>query len=271
LVPAVTEILCALGLADRLAGVSEGCDHPADVSGIQVIRRPEPDGGNGSLLVVRDLLREIRPDLIFAPGPALPEDDFPEGSRVIRVAPRTLEDVFETVRAIGAAAGVLEKAKDMVYHLRARALAVQCRAYGRQGKPRVMVLDRVEPLRLAGLWTTDMVDIAGGLPDHSLEGCAPVDAPWERVIAFAPDVLLVAPRGAHLAGSLEEADRLRNCPVKERVGAFMSGRVFAVDAEAYVVRPGPRLVEGIELMAHLFHPDAFRWGGAPGAFQAVRF
>jgi iron complex transport system substrate-binding protein len=295
--PGGTEMVYALGLADSLVGVSRECDFPPEVKAKPVVVRSVVDGSGlssgeiharvmeklkagGDLYVVdRERLQTLRPDLVISQelcrvcAPSEPEAKdalavLPEGSRVLYLSPRTLEDIFENIRSVGEATGALERAQEVVYDLRLRAVTVQTQTFRRKRKPRVFVLEWLDPLFAAGHWVPEMVDLAGGLCDRTLEASRSEATDWDRIAAFNPDVLVVAPCGFHLDRAVEAAGSLR-CPQADRINAFREGRVYAVDGDSYFTRPGPRVVDGIELLAHILDPDAVPWKGPADAFRRV--
>lgn len=299
LLPGGTEIVCALGLGDRLVGVSHECDYPPAVKAKPVVVRsavdaaklpgPEIDRavseklkrGESLYAVDEAKLRELDPDLILTQelcrvcAPSGPEARkavaaVSEKTRVLTLTPHTLEDIFDNIRSVGEAAGVLEAAKKLIYDLRSRAVLVQCKAFAVKKKPKVFMLEWLDPPYTAGHWVPEMVEIAGGIPDMSCEGGDSVRVTWDQVAAFAPDVLICSPCGYHTERALREAaEVLKRCPARDRIPAFQTGRVYAVDADSYITRPGPRVVDGIELLAHILNPDAVGWLGPAGAFEKV--
>lgn len=286
LLPSATEIVYALGLGDRLVGVTFECDEPPaarrekavvvggmDTSGlapaeIDAAVRRRVAAGEDLYTLHRDALAALDPDLVLTQDLcrvcALPAGQVDRalahlGCRadVLTLDPHSLEDVFATITAVGRRAGVPERAAELIGSLRARLAAVADRVAGRP-RPRVAVVEWVEPPFPAGHWVPDQVAAAGGEPVACLPGARSVPVGWDFFAAADPEVVVVAPCGFGLDGAVEQA---------AAVARALPGRpVWALDGNAVVVRPGPRLVDGVEVLAALLHPDA----GHPAPGTAVR-
>lgn len=281
--PSATEIVCALGLEDDLVGVSLECDWPPSVKSkprvvktlIETAGRAPADidrqvretmRGRGTLYVADEaLLGDLRPDLVLTQDlckvctpsgrdlRALVER-LPKVPRILSLNPRSVADILQNVLDVGAAVGV--DARPLHLRLRERALAARRVAT----RTRVVLMEWLDPVFCAGLWVPEMVEIAGGMDLLGRKHAAGVRVDWDDVARAAPDVLVLAPCGYHLDTVLEQAPL-----VLPRV--TWPCRVFAVDADSYFARPGPRIADGIDLLAHLFH--GLPWTGPPDAF--VRF
>ncbi|GGM37743.1 ABC transporter substrate-binding protein [Dactylosporangium sucinum] len=276
LLPSATEIVYALGLGDELVGVTFECDEPPaarrdktvvvggrDTRGmtpgeIDDYVKAELAAGGDLYTLHADALAGLAPDLILTQDLcrvcALPSGQVEDalgylGCRadVLSLDPYTLDEVLGTIEQVGAAAGVPERSAALVAALRARLDAVAAAVAGRP-RPRVAVVEWVEPPFTAGHWVPDLVTAAGGEPVAARPGARSVQTTWAEFAAAAPDVVLVAPCGFHLGGAARQA-----LTVKER---FPSAQVWAIDADGIVVRPGPRLVDGVETIAAILHPDA---------------
>jgi iron complex transport system substrate-binding protein len=178
---------------------------------------------------------------------------------VLSLDPHTLDDVLDSILAVGRRTGVSERATRLVGDLRARLARVAAAVAGRR-RPKVAVIEWVDPPFTAGHWIPDLVSAAGGRPVAARPGAPSVPASWAAIAAAAPDVVVVAPCGYHLPGVIEQA--------RAAVQALPGTPVWAIDADGIVVRPGPRLVDGVEAMAAIFHPDAVP-AAPPGAVQQV--
>ncbi len=286
LLPSATEIVYALGLADQLVGVTFACDEPpaarrekAVVVGglhtagmtpaeIDASVRRRLAAGEDLYTLHEGALAVLDPDVILTqdlcrvcalPAGAVDAALTHLGCRadVVALDPYTLDEVLTTITTVGGRLGVPGRAEDLVAALRMRLAAVAARVAGRP-RPRVTVVEWVDPPFPAAHWVPDQVAAAGGEPVACLPGQRSVPVDWDFFRAAEPDVLVVAPCGFGLTGAVEQA---------ARVAEALPGRaVWAVDGDAVIVRPGPRLVDGVETLAALLHPDA--GDGPPGT--AVR-
>lgn len=275
LLPSATEIVYALGTDRHLVGVSFECDEPpvARVEKAVVVRgrdtrglspRQIDDYVRGEVAAGRDLytldagaLTELAPDLILTQDLcrvcALPAGQVEQaleylGCRadVVRVDPHSLAQVLESILTIGAHTGAAARAADLVAGLRRRLQAVAAAVAGRP-RPRVAVLEWVDPPFTAGHWVPDLVRAAGADPVAAHPGGLSVQTTWAEIAAARPDLVLVAPCGYGLEAATAQA---------RTVADALPGRpVWALDANSIIVRPGPRLVTGVETIAAIAHPD----------------
>lgn len=276
LLPSATEIVYALGLADNLVGVTFECDHPAparadkavvvggrDTRGmtpaeIDAYVKDRMAAGEDLYTLHADALARLNPDLILTQDLcrvcALPSGHVTDaldhlGCRadVLTLDPYTVDDVLDTIHAVGARTGVPDRAARVVDALRARLAAVAAAVRDRP-QPRVAVVEWVDPPFTAGHWVPGLVRAAGGEPVAARPGARSVQTTWAEFVDAAPDLIVVAPCGFHLDGAIEQA---------RAVVAALPGRpVWAIDADGLVVRPGPRIVDGVEAIAAILHPDA---------------
>jgi iron complex transport system substrate-binding protein len=277
LLPSATEIVYALGLQDRLAAVTFECDEPAsartehrvvvtgaDTSGwtpgeIDAYVRARREEGVDLYTLDEGALADVDPDLVLTQDLcrvcALPTDRVDEAlahlgcsAEVLTLDPHTLDDVLASVERVAAAAGVVDRGRAVVAGLRNRLADVEARVAGR-GRPRVAVVEWVDPLFTGGHWIPDQVAAAGGEPVGMHAGTPSGPSGWDALRAEDPEVVLVAPCGFGLEGAAEQAAVV----ARELPGV----QVWAVDGDAVVVRPGPRLVDGVEAFASVLHPEAF--------------
>jgi iron complex transport system substrate-binding protein len=288
----------ALGLGDRLVGVTHECNFPVEARSKPIVVRSALDleratpgeidrlvaerlRSGGSLYVVdEDLLRRLEPDLIVTQD--LCQVCAPSGHEITRalaalprppeilcMTPRSVDGIFECLRDLGRSTATEARAEKIVAGCRARITRVQRTLRGIGARPRVFAMEWVEPPYCAGHWVPEMVGIAGGFDGLGRGGLDSARIAWDEVLAWAPEVLIVAPCGFPLKVAAGQATALAALPGWESIPAVRDGRVFAVDADSYFARPGPRVVDGIELIAHLLRPQLFPWKGAPNAFQWV--
>jgi iron complex transport system substrate-binding protein len=276
--PAGTEMVHALGAGSELVGRSHECDYPASVSELPVVSRPVLDlddtspGAidravaqqmeNGDTLYRIDevLLRDLRPDVVLTQNlcrVCAPSGDeltravrkFDLRPEVLFLTPQTLEEIDRNVRDVGRAIGRTEEADTLLKSNEQRLQRVRDAVAGAPRR-RVVFLEWTDPLFCAGHWVPEMISAAGGEDPLGRPGRDSVRMDWDDVRKAAPEMIIVSPCGYRLDRAMELAHEI------ERVEG---AEVYAVDANAYFARPGPRVVEGVELLAHLFHPDLASW------------
>jgi iron complex transport system substrate-binding protein len=283
LLPSATEIICALGLEDRLVGVTHECDYPASVRNLPKVTHTliptdatsaEIDalvrdrlGAQSALYTLdMDTLERLRPDLIVTQALcdvcAVAEAEvrsaacmLPGGPAVLNLEPETLDDVIDCIRAVGNAAGESHRADPVIDGLRARVDAVVTRTRSVARRPRVALLEWVDPPFSAGHWNPELVRLAGGEDGLGRPGQKSVTLRWEQVVEWRPDVVLISCCGFTAERALQETAVLRSVPGWEDLPAMREDRVYVTDGTAYFSRPGPRLVDSLELLAHVIHPD----------------
>ncbi len=276
LLPSATEIVYALGLGADLVGVTFECDEPpsAQVDKSVVVGGRDTRGmspteiddyvktqlaaGADLYTLHADALAGLDPQLILTQDLcrvcALPSEHVADaldylGCRadVLSLDPHTLDEVLGTILAVGARTGVADRAQALVARLRSR-LAAVASAVEHRRRPRVAVVEWVDPPFTAGHWVPDLVRAAGGQPVAARPGARSVQTTWQEFTDAAPDVVLVSPCGFHLDGAAQQARAVApNVP---------DAAVWAIDADGLVVRPGPRLVDGVEAIAAILHPGA---------------
>ena len=283
LLPSATEIVCALGLDTDLLGVTHECDYPAFVHTLPKVTRtliPHDASSADIDALVRDRLKTqsalytldlpaletIRPDLIVTQALcdvcAVAEDEvraaachLPGQPAVVNIEPRTLADVFSAIVEVARAAGVTERAKAVVDGLRARVATVVERSRSRAARPRVALLEWLDPPFSCGHWSPELVRLAGGIEGLGREGEASRRLAWHEVVAWQPEVVVVACCGFDIERTMQDVASLPDIPGWNDLPAVRTGRVFAVDGSQYFSRPGPRLVDSLEILAHAIDPD----------------
>jgi len=276
--PAATEITYALGAGADLVGRSHECDYPPQVRSLPIVSKPalSLDGlsqseidhavaarlatGESLYQVDEKLLDELRPDLVFTQD--LCQVCAPSGNelsrallemaqppQVLSLTPRNFAEIGDNIRAIGDATGRSEAARQLLESNRQRLDRVIA-AVGDAPRRCVTFLEWTEPLFCGGHWVPEMVAAAGGEDSLGQPGGDSQRITWDDVAASEPEMLIVAPCGYGLSEAIAVAKRLPR---------IIDAEVYAVDANAYFARPGPRVAEGVELLAHLFHPDRFEW------------
>lgn len=277
LVPSATEMLFALGLGESVVAVTHECDHPTEAATrTRLTRSVIPEGlGPGEIdAAVREVTAQGRAlyeldeealaaldvDLIVTQALcavcAVSYEDvravagrLPTRADVISLDPETLGEVFGDIGTLGAAAGAEDEARALRAGLERRLETVREAVAGTE-RPRVAALEWLDPPFAGGHWVPEMIELAGGDDVLGDRGRKSRTVSWEEIEAGRPQVVVAMPCGLHADEALEQALAYR-----DRLDALGAGRVFAVDAAASFSRPGPRLADGIELLAHLLHPD----------------
>jgi iron complex transport system substrate-binding protein len=289
LIASATEIVCALGFEGDLVGRSHECDFPASVERLPVCTEPKFNVVGSSyeidqrvkavlqegLSVYRvhaDLLRQLRPDVIVTQSHcevcAVSQRDVEQavcdwlGARptVVSLAPNALADVWHSFRQVADALGAPERGEAVVRGLRAGMRAVTERTAALAGRPTVAYVEWIDPLMAGGNWMPELVQMAGGV---NLFGEAGKHSPWmtwEDLRRRDPDVLFVAPCGLDLVHTRQEMPALTGRFDWAELRAVRAGRVYLADGNQYFNRPGPRLVESLEILAEVLHPEAFHFG-----------
>ncbi len=296
--PSATEMVCALGLEDYLVGVTHECDYPPSVKGKPVVvsssvpvehmTEAEIDravseqirAGLSVYQVDENLLQQLAPDLILLQD--LCDVCAPSGNEVRRalkvlfekpevlhLTPKSIKGIMQNLREVGQATGRLEAAESWISAAMEELERIAAIARALPSCPRVFCMEWLDPLYCSGHWIPEMVRIAGGVDEISREGSDSFRVSWKDVLAWSPEVLVVMPCGYHLEKVVARAAKLRTLPGWRDLPAVRNRQVFAVDASSYFARPGPRVIEGIKLLAHLIHPEAFPWQGPQCAYQRL--
>jgi iron complex transport system substrate-binding protein len=299
LIASATEIVCALGFEDGLVGRSHECDHPESVWRLPVLTAPrlevsrpscEIDAAVRSLLeralsvysVDAALLRDLRPDVVATQdlcrvcAVSLRDVEAALAAwtgarpRVVSCHPRAFADVWDDVGRIAEALGAPERGRALVASLRSRAAAIAERAAaiaerpsgaaGGDPRPRVACIEWIDPLMAAGNWVPELVAMAGGQNLFGEPGRHSPGMEWRDLVRADPDVIVVLPCGYDIATSRREMPALTSRPEWPGLRAVRAGRVVLADGNRYFNRPGPRLVESLEILAEVLEPEAFAFG-----------
>ncbi len=283
LLPGATEVVAALGRTRYLVGISHECDYPPEIKGKPVLIRATMETGLSSPEIDRrvrmtlhagqplyhldeTMLVRVRPDIVIAQDlchvcaitPAQLQHALrvlPSPPRVLSLNPLTLDDVLADIERIGEAIGRSLEAANLADQLRARLQAVLLQVAHADKHPRVACLEWLDPLFSAGHWVPEMVACAGGVDVMGTPGSPSVQITWEQVQAAKPDVLIIMPCGFSIARTKQEMSRLTKRTGWKKLPAVKNGAVFLVDGSSYFNRPGPRLIDGIEMLAACLHPS----------------
>jgi len=283
LLPSATEIIAQLGLADQLVGVTHECDFPAGVARLPKVTNTliptdassaeidrlvrERLGKQNALYTLNvEVLEQLKPDIIVTQALcdvcAVAEDEvrgaackLPNLPPVVNLEPETLGEVLACFRQVGEAVGEPARAERAIAALQARVDAVVERNKGARSRPRVALLEWLDPPFSTGHWNPELVRLAGGVDGLGKEGAKSRTLKWSEVVEYQPEVVLISCCGFTTERSMQDVPLLDNVPGWNDVPAVRDGRVFVTDGAAYFSRPGPRLVDSLELLAHVIHPD----------------
>lgn len=280
-------------------GVSHECDHPAAAAKIPKVTRSnippglsseQIDAAVGSNLQAAGslyeldlpLLEQLQPDLVITQRLcdvcAVSFDRVQEvvavlesHPQILNLEPHSLEDILTNIRVVGNAIGRRSAAETVVASLQLRIDAVRNKTRNLTYKPRVFCMEWVNPPYCGGHWMKELVDAAGGRDDLSNHHQPSYRIGWNRVLEFAPEVIVLTCCGFDLHRCMQEAEVLATFEGALSLPAVETGRVFATDGSAYFSRPGPRIVDSLEILAHLIHPELFSPPALSGAFSAIDF
>jgi iron complex transport system substrate-binding protein len=287
LLPSATEMVFALGCGECLVGRSHECDYPEEVrhlprctlprinaeqKSVELDRQVKARAAEGLALFELDLprLRELRPDLILTQNQcgvcAIPAPDVERSlrewsgplPRVLSLSPVRLAEVWQSIQAVAQAAGVEDQGKTVLKQLKNRVADVILKTAALKRRPTVGCLEWLEPLMAAGNWVPELVELAGGTDLLGQAGAHSDWLKWETLREKDPDILVLMPCGFDLARTAREAEALRALPGWSALKAVRRGQVLATDGSQFFNRPGPRLVESLEILAEMLHPALFQ-------------
>lgn len=282
LLPSATEIVCSLGLEHQLVGVTHECDYPPsvrrlpkvthtlipiDTNSAEIDRLVAERMSEGQALYTLDLvaLEALRPDLIVTQSLcgvcAVAEDEvqaaactLPGRPRVVNLEPTSLDEVLASVSTVAAAAGVGQRAAGMVRDLQRRVDAVTARSAAVKDRPRTVLLEWIDPPFSCGHWSPELVRLAGGVEGLGREGEPSRRATWQEILDWNPEVLVIACCGFDVERTLADLPILAAQSGWSELSCVRDDRVYVVDGSAYFSRPGPRLVDSLEILAQALHP-----------------
>ena len=299
--PSATEIACALGLADSIVGITHECDYPPEIKSkpvvvrnalpIETMTQSEIDravaermrSGQSLYQIDEEQLERLAPDLILTQdlcqvcAPSGNEVSqvltaLPHTPRILWLTPQSLSEIFDNVRELGAATERTAEAERLIASCKARLEQLSQRLETVAQPPRVFCMEWLDPVYASGHWVPELVRLAGGVDELGRERADSVRVTWDDVVRWNPEVLVIMPCGFNLRQTMQQ--------IWSVFGPYASGsqhrffeldavkntRVYAVDANSYFARPGPRVVEGAELLARLIHPELFTGEPIPPAF-----
>jgi iron complex transport system substrate-binding protein len=286
LLPAATEIAAGLGLMEHVVGVSHECDFPEEANarprvthclvhnaGLasgdvdQWVRRTLHDKGT-IYAIDEPLLRELRPDVILtqklcdvcAVGygtVARLAETLPGPPQVVNLEPTSLTDIFDDIRRVAETCGVPERARGITAKLSERVGAVRLRADHISPRPRCFLMEWVEPPFCSGHWGPELVEIAGGCDSLGRKHEPSAQVNWREVIDARPEIMVLALCGYDIDRARRDYKSLRSFPGFDSLPAARRGEIYLVDASAFFARPGPRIVDSVEILAGILHPQEF--------------
>lgn len=298
MLPAATEIVGALGLMDQLLAVSHECDYPAEANQRPRVTHCEIYGkdmaagaidewvaqqlqSHGTLYTLDEpTLRQLAPNLILTQrlcdvcAPAYGSVEalariLPSRPRVLNLEPRSLNEILDCIPAVAEAMGHLERGTPVRQQLEGRIAAVVDQVTGRP-PPTAFLLEWIDPIYASGHWNPELVRLAGGVPVLSLEGEPSRRVSWDALRAANPEVLIIACCGQTVERSRKDLPLLEAQPGWSELTAVRQRRTYLVDGSAYFSRPGPRIVDSLEMLATMLHPRAFHQG-PPSTANAATF
>ena len=283
LLPAATEIVCSLGLEEQLVGVSHECDYPTSVRDLPKVTRSliQTSASSGEIdRLVRErlatqsalysldlaVLAELAPDLIVTQALcdvcAVAQDEvqtaacsLPLAPRVVNLEPQSLSEVLDAVRHVASATETQARGEQVVRGLQARIDAIAERSERLTARPRVALIEWLDPPFSCGHWNPELVRLAAGVDGLGREGERSRTLTWDEVIAWQPEVVVFACCGLDAERTLGELPLAQSVAGWHDLPAVRSGRVYVADGAQYFSRPGPRLVDSLEILAHALHPD----------------
>jgi iron complex transport system substrate-binding protein len=289
LLPAATEIICALDLVNHLVGRSHECDFPEDIKTLPICcsAKINPEAGSleidqkvkeiltASLSIYdidKELIASLKPDLIITQAQcevcAVSLKDVEESlsdflntdTQIISLQPNTLSDIFNDIAEIAIELNVKEKGEILIEDLNDRIDLVKHKLKFFPNKPKVANIEWLSPMMLAGNWMPELVNIAGGSPILTQNGKHSPFIEWQQIYDENPDIIIISPCGYTINQTLKEIDLLLNLPGWRDLAAVKNNRVYIADGNAYFNRSGPRVVDTIEMLAEMITPTYFTFG-----------
>jgi iron complex transport system substrate-binding protein len=298
LLPSATEIAFALGLGDEVVAVTHECDYPPEAKKKQIVVNSLIDphqNSSGQIdrfiserlrdkksIYTIDLPRfkEANPDLILTQQlcdvcavdyheVVEAAESLPQRPQIISLTPSFLSDVLGDIERVAEATGRAREGEALVRRLRERIDRVREQTSFSDLRPRVACLEWLDPIYSAGHWVPEMVEWAGGREGLAKKGEPSMKIDWHKVVQFAPEVIVLMPCGFDIERTLREVHLIQKLPGWNELPAVKERRVFAVNGHAYFNRCGPRLVDGLEILGLIIHPEIFSWQAAPQAAQRL--
>jgi len=289
LLPAATEIVCALGLEENLIGRSHECDFPPSVKRLPICSDANiPDNLSSAAIdikvkelltdalsvytVKREVIKQLAPDVVITQAQcdvcavslkeveeAL-EDYLDKESTIISLQPDSLRAIFNNIREVAAVLDVADRSEQLIEDLQERVDIIRHKLKFMENKPTIACIEWLGPMMVSGNWVPELVSIAGGVPILAENGKHSPYVKWEDIQQQNPDVIVVMPCGFSIGRTMKEVDLLLQLPGFSEMKAVKNDRFYIADGNQYFNRPGPRIVDSIEILAEIIHPKQFTFG-----------
>ena len=298
LLPSTTEIAFALGLGDQVVGVTHECDYPSEAQKKPVVVRSAIDShrlnsveidrqvgemlqaGKSLYTIDDEAFRTAAPDVILTQALcdvcALDYNDVVKAAQclpckptIVSLIPHCLTDVLDDIFRVAEATERRKEAEALVWDLRRRIEAVRDRTAQSPLRPQVACLEWFDPIYAAGHWVPEMVELAGGNDGLGHKGEPSEKVQWTDVLKLQPEIVVLMACGFDVQRTMQESALLQKLDGWNELPAVKTGRVFALNGHAYSSRPGPRLVDGLEILAQIIHPEIFSWNPPPAAVHKM--
>nr|WP_294946329.1 cobalamin-binding protein [uncultured Mucilaginibacter sp.] len=289
LLPAATEIVCALGLENSLVGRSHECDYPESVKALPICSEANfPDGLSSADIdikvkglladalsvytVKREVIKGLQPDVVITQAQcevcavSLPEveqaleDYLDKPAKIVSLQPNSLDDIFNDIATVAAALNVTPAGDQLIEDLQERVDIIRHKLKFMDSKPTVACIEWLEPMMISGNWVPELVGIAGGVPVLAQQGKHSPYVNWADIQASDPDVIILMPCGFSIERTMREIDILLQQPGFGELKAVKNNRIYIADGNQYFNRPGPRIVDSVEILAEIIHPKQFIFG-----------
>ncbi|MCR8559342.1 cobalamin-binding protein [Mucilaginibacter sp. BJC16-A38] len=289
LLPSATEIVCLLGLEQNLVGRSHECDFPESVTQLPICSEANfPDNLSSAAIdvkvkeiladalsvytVKREVIKELEPDVVITQAQcevcavslqeveeAL-ENYLDKEAKIVSLQPNSLDDIFNDIKTVATALNVTHQGDEVIEVLQERVDIIRHKLKFSDSKPTVACIEWLEPMMLSGNWVPELVSLAGGTNILTEAGKHSPYVHWDNIRLHDPELILVMPCGFSIERTLKEVDILLQLPGFNELKAVKNNRVYIVDGNQYFNRPGPRIVDSIEILAEIIHPKQFIFG-----------
>jgi iron complex transport system substrate-binding protein len=289
LLPAATEIVCALGLEASLVGRSHECDYPESITHLPICSEANfPDGLSSADIdvkvkgiladalsvytVKREVIKELSPDVVITQAQcevcavslteveqAL-ENYLDKQAQIISLQPNCLDDIFNDIKTVAEALNVKEAGERLLEDLNERVDIIRHKLKFMENKPTIACMEWLEPIMISGNWIPELVSIAGGTPILAQPGKHSPYVSWDNIRESDPEIILLMPCGFSIERTMREINILLEQPGFGELKAVKNNRIYIADGNQYFNRPGPRIVDSVEILAEILHPKQFAFG-----------